>query len=352
MGFLDRLKKKDMTPERSKLMPGIGRIPYPAYRGKEPYIFISYAHADAPRVFKEIAWLNESGYHVWYDEGISPGNEWTDEIAAALAKCAVFIVMITPISAPRVNVLNEINYALDDGKPFLAIHLEKTTLQGGLRLRTGTKQAILKYNMTGEEYRYKLVEALDRFGLKRKTEGRDFPPVSDPPVSSRQEESGAAVDAAAVEAEPGRRETAPMASGNTLSPEARLRIERTMNSNVRDVDFEWIGSTLKGFHGIQKNVVIPMRATRIMSHAFSGLPMESIVLHEGITALDFAAFNKCASLKEAVIESPQIRINNIDQIGAFYQCPNVVVYCHRDTPAHEELKRTHDGEIRFIEGSD
>ena len=30
----------------TKLVPGVGRLPYPAYRGKEPYIFVSYAHRD------------------------------------------------------------------------------------------------------------------------------------------------------------------------------------------------------------------------------------------------------------------------------------------------------------------
>ena len=149
----------------TKLVPGIGRLPYPAYRGTEPYIFISYAHDDKDIVFPEIKRFNEAGFHVWYDEGISPGNEWTDEIANALEKCAVFVVMITPVSALRKNVLNEVNFALDEDKPFLAIHLKETELKGGLKLRTGSTQAILKYTMTEEEYAYKYTEAFTRLGL-------------------------------------------------------------------------------------------------------------------------------------------------------------------------------------------
>ena len=151
----------------TKLVPGVGRLPYPAYRGKEPYVFVSYAHLDKDLVFAEIKRFNEAGFHVWYDEGIAPGNEWTDEIADALEGCTVFVVMITPTSAPRQNVLNEINFALDENKPFLAIHLQETELKGGLKLRTGSKQAILKYNMTEEEYEYKYIEAFTRFGLVR-----------------------------------------------------------------------------------------------------------------------------------------------------------------------------------------
>ncbi len=153
---------------QTRLVPGVGRLPYPAYRGNEPYIFVSYAHIDSPRVFDEIRRFNEAGFHVWYDEGIAPGNEWTDEIANALDRCSLFVVMITPASVPRQNVLNEINYALDENKPFLAIHLEKTELKGGLKLRISSKQAILKYVMSEEEYAFKFTEAFLRFGLARR----------------------------------------------------------------------------------------------------------------------------------------------------------------------------------------
>ncbi len=167
MGLFDRFREKVKESEQTGLVPGVGRMPYPAYRGKEPYIFVSYAHKDSDRVFAEIKRFNEAGFNVWYDEGISPGNEWTDEIADALAGCSLFVVMITPTSAPRENVQNEINFALDEKKPFIAIHLEATELKRGLKLQIGTKQAILKYNMSEEEYTYKYIEAFTRMGLKR-----------------------------------------------------------------------------------------------------------------------------------------------------------------------------------------
>ena len=151
---------------QTKLVPGVGRLPYPAYRGKGPYVFVSYAHSDHAKVFAEIKRFNEAGYNVWYDEGIAPGSEWSDEIADALSDCSVFVVMLTPVSAPRENVLNEIDYALNEGKPFLAIYLEETELPRGLKLRVSRKQAILKYNMTEEEYTFKFTEAFTRFGLK------------------------------------------------------------------------------------------------------------------------------------------------------------------------------------------
>ena len=164
----------------TKLVPGIGRMPCPAYRGKEPYIFVSYAHLDSPRVFPEIVRFNQAGFHVWYDEGIAPGNEWSDAIAEALSDCAVFVVMLSQTSAPRENVLNEIDYALNEKKPFLAIYLEETQLTPGMKLRISRKQAILKYNMSEEEYEFKFVEAFTRFGLPYKASANEFTGYADP----------------------------------------------------------------------------------------------------------------------------------------------------------------------------
>ena len=81
---------KDM---QTTLVPGVGRLPYPAYRGSEPYVFVSYAHDDKDQVFPEIRRFNEAGFRVWYDEAISPGSEWSDEIAEALSKCTVVVVL-------------------------------------------------------------------------------------------------------------------------------------------------------------------------------------------------------------------------------------------------------------------
>ena len=56
----------------------------PPYIGDEPFIFVSYSHMDESRVFAEIAWLTEQGIRVFYDEGITPGEEWTAELAQAI----------------------------------------------------------------------------------------------------------------------------------------------------------------------------------------------------------------------------------------------------------------------------
>ena len=156
----------DLKSSNSRLIPGIGRIPFPAYRGDEPYIFVSYAHKNAEAVFAEINRWNKQGYNIWYDEGIAPGNEWEEEIAKALENCRLFVVFITPDSIESKNCRDEIYYALDSGLPIIAIHLTQTNLKGGLKLRMSSIQAILKYNLNEEEYIYKYVTAFNEYGFK------------------------------------------------------------------------------------------------------------------------------------------------------------------------------------------
>ena len=50
--------------------------PLSAYRGDAPYVFVCYAHDDARTIYPELAWLQDEGVNVWYDEGISGGRVW------------------------------------------------------------------------------------------------------------------------------------------------------------------------------------------------------------------------------------------------------------------------------------
>jgi hypothetical protein len=38
--------------------------PLPAYDGEEPYVFVSYSHADEEAVYSEIRWLQDQGINV------------------------------------------------------------------------------------------------------------------------------------------------------------------------------------------------------------------------------------------------------------------------------------------------
>jgi len=142
--------------------------PFEAYEGEDPYLFISYSHEDAHLVYPEIIQIHQSGYNIWYDEGVAASNEWPEEIANAVLGCSVFVCFVSPRATDSINCRNEINLALNEKKPFLAIHLEETELPPGLRLRMGDLQAILKDKIPAERYFHKITTTLDQL-LGRKT---------------------------------------------------------------------------------------------------------------------------------------------------------------------------------------
>jgi hypothetical protein len=161
--------------------------PFEAYTGNMPYLFISYAHKDSKLVYPLITAWHNAGYRVWYDEGIDPGNEWPEEIAAALKVCRQFIVFITPRAVASKNVKNEINFALNLDKDFIAIYLEETTLPSGLELRMGDIQAIMKYRMEDSMFENKMNKSLKKTIKRAKNE-----PVN--PVHEDSAEEQKAVD--------------------------------------------------------------------------------------------------------------------------------------------------------------
>ena len=115
-------------------------------------MFISYSHADEMSVLDEIRQLQALGVRVYFDAGISPGSEWSDALAQAIKQCSRFVFFITPRSVASENCRRELNFALEEGRPVLAVQLEKTNLPDGIRLNLNNRQAILRYRLSDEDY--------------------------------------------------------------------------------------------------------------------------------------------------------------------------------------------------------
>ncbi len=151
--------------------------PFAAYTGQEPYVFVSYAHADAGWVYAELEWLHEQGIRIWFDEGIRAGASWTDELAAALEDAAGILFFASPASVESRHAVNELHFALDADKPILTVHFEETPLPGGLRLLLATKQAVIRGDLSVASYRRKLVGAVRRMVSGDDAEVEDYEDV-------------------------------------------------------------------------------------------------------------------------------------------------------------------------------
>jgi tetratricopeptide (TPR) repeat protein len=144
--------------------------PFPAYEGTEPFIFVCYAHDDVALVYPEIARLREVGFHIWYDEGISPGSEWSAELAERIQQCAVFLFFVTPRSVEREHCRAEVNFALTQRCKILSVQLEATAVPAALQLNLSHRQGILKFEHSPRAYERKLDRALQTAVIGRSIE--------------------------------------------------------------------------------------------------------------------------------------------------------------------------------------
>ncbi len=134
--------------------------PLPAYDGDEPHVFVSYSHEDAEFVYPEIRWLQDQGFNVWWDEGISGATRWRDEIADRIRGCHLFLFYISPTSVDSQVCREELEYALDQGRPVLSSHVESTSLPQGIKLAIANRQALFRHELEPEDYERKLLSAV------------------------------------------------------------------------------------------------------------------------------------------------------------------------------------------------
>ena len=85
--------------------------------------------------------MQDQGFHVWWDEGISPGLGWHEEVASSIKNCSLFIFLYSEHTADSTHCKNELDYAEREDVDFVAIHLTTEKLSAGLALSLGRKQA-------------------------------------------------------------------------------------------------------------------------------------------------------------------------------------------------------------------
>ena len=111
-----------------------------AYEGKEPYVFVSYAHKDKNKVMPLVEGLQKRGFRVWYDKrGISAGSEWAEVIADHLENCRCMVTFVSRSFGASNNCREELNYAKELKKTILVIYLEdRQNLRGAVRMQLST----------------------------------------------------------------------------------------------------------------------------------------------------------------------------------------------------------------------
>ena len=113
-----------------------------AYRGSEPFVFVSYAHADAELAYPIISGLQERGMRIWFDDGMDVGDIWDEVIPDHVEQCTAMLCLVSTRFTDSDNCLDEIHYAKEQKRELLILHLEDETLPRNFQFRYGRFHAL------------------------------------------------------------------------------------------------------------------------------------------------------------------------------------------------------------------
>lgn len=162
------------------------------YEGNEPYIFFSYCHKDAKRVYPILEQMSLDGFRVWYDDGINAGDDWPQNIAEHLYKSSVCMVMLSEQSEKSHNCKNEVNFAIEHKKKLLVVKLEEFEMSLGMKLQLDNLRYLKKSDYPSD--RVLLDELYKTEGLNECRGAESIPlrpPVVDKPPETSNEGNGA-----------------------------------------------------------------------------------------------------------------------------------------------------------------
>ena len=111
------------------LPPGIEKLQSPFLADEEkPYIFVSYSHKDRDVVLGIIKELYETGWRIWYDEGLTIGDRYDETLEEHVRNCAAFLLFVTKQSVNSSYIrLNEIPWAEESDKSVVKCILDEGT---------------------------------------------------------------------------------------------------------------------------------------------------------------------------------------------------------------------------------
>ncbi len=120
-------------------------------------VFVSYSHSDGERVQQVITALRARGWNIWFDEQLTPGLDWNDELARTIETCAFCIFFITEASVHSAVCERELTLAVRHGRNVLPVYLDDAELPPMLDLSIGNLQALRMQSASADA----LVEGLD-----------------------------------------------------------------------------------------------------------------------------------------------------------------------------------------------
>ncbi len=94
-----------------------------------PFVFISYSHAQETEVSKIVGFLKQNEIDLWFDHGITSGDEWLQKISIKLGDSDIFLLCVSKKALESNWVRKECAMAItrntNEGYPIVLFRLEK-----------------------------------------------------------------------------------------------------------------------------------------------------------------------------------------------------------------------------------
>jgi hypothetical protein len=122
-------------------------------------IFISYSSEDKSVADAVVAALEKRGIRCWYaPRDIEAGTDWGDSITHAISDSALMLLIFSKNSNRSKRVLDEIYYAISEGKTILPFRIENLDPSGAMRLHLSSRHWLDAYDPSWEVHINKLVD--------------------------------------------------------------------------------------------------------------------------------------------------------------------------------------------------
>ena len=114
---------------------------------EETKFFVSYAREDAQFALRLVKELRAAGANLWVDQlDIRAGDHWDRAVEKALKACGGMLLILSPDAVASDNVMDEVAYALDNGKRVVPVVVRECQIPFRLR-----RVQYIDFGAAGEE---------------------------------------------------------------------------------------------------------------------------------------------------------------------------------------------------------
>ncbi len=305
-----------------------------SYDGNEPYIFVSYSHADTKEVYKILKIIEKEKYRFWYDDTMEIGEDFREELRSRIVNCSAFLIFISDASMASKYCGMEIITAYKYDKKIYPVYLnESVQIPAPLKMILENLQHLK--NQNDEKYIYKLISGLPIETMRSlQTEGDVLVKCKDGstslaiPSGVRIIGNNAFKNCESLEKIDFGQEVAQInkeafrGCKSLKSVYLPSNIKKVGESAFRDCvslkSLTVVGDGLeiseRCFENCAslKNIELENSITELYSGVFNSCKsLETIKLPEKLTILGESAFADCAQLKEIVIPDPVTKIDDM-----------------------------------------